>query len=112
MEFLKEPFQSPDAGSSIEQTAAQPGKFFILIRHCANFDKSCMGLIEMKAVKCSSSSALTFLRNLVVQFVPQLNFSSRAIFISDLYTATCLPVCFCGLLINSAPFQAVFPVCT
>lgn len=117
LEFLKVIFPAPNAGSSAEQTEAQQDLFYSGAclasclscmwsrRHCANFDKPCVFLIEGKVVKCSSNSALTFLLNLVVQFVPTakflkpcdilfLTFFYPVLAFLPVYTATCLPVCF------------------
>lgn len=134
-------FPALDAGSAFEQTEAQQDLFYWDTclatclscmwpnKHWTNFDKPWVVLIEGKAVKRLSNSALTFLLNLVEQFVPTakflepcnilfLIFFCPVLAFLPVYTATCLCVWFWGLapccvffLINTAPFQAIFPVC-
>lgn len=98
-------------------------------RHCASFDKRCVVFIEGKVANCSRKSALTFLLNLSVQFVPTAKFLKpcNIVFLIifypvlaflTVYIATFFPCVFeilpcCVVfffLINSAPFQPVLPV--
>lgn len=142
MEFLKVPFPVPNACSSTEQTEAQQDLFYSDAslasslscmrsnRHCASFDKRCVVFIEGKVANCSRKSTLTFLLNLVVQFVPTAKFLKpcNIVFLIifypvlaflPVYIATFFPYVFeifpcCVVvffLINSAPFQPVLPVC-
>lgn len=113
-------FPAPVAGSAAEQTEAWQDLLYWDTcltsclpcmwpnRHCTTYDKPWVVLIAEKAVKHPSSSALTFLLNLVEQFVPTAKFLepcniSFLIFFCPVlaflpvYTATCLPVWFWGL---------------